>query len=137
MYQNGTTDDIWPSRHVQTFNVRPGYYQLQVFLAGYRPFERSLEIYGDAKDLRIVLSPEGEATGERRINGKVVNAKNYEQLWVVAFPLNGNPSDMIQGLVSGTGTFQIGTIHPGPYVLTVVQGDNLLTCKGNNILDIP
>ena len=129
LYQAGSHKDFWPAGHRQSASIPPGYYQLEVSSPGFRHYERSLEVLGHQSDIRVVLTPSGEASGELDVRGKVTNAKSYERLWVLGFPLAGNLSDSTQSLVSKTGAFLIATTHSGPYILVLVRGDNTLGCK--------
>ena len=130
LYQARTHKDFWPEgRQQSASDIPPGYYQIQVSSLGFRPYEQELEVGAGRTDVRAVLAPSGEATGELDLNGKVINAKSYEGLWALAFPLAGNLSDSTQSMVSSTGTFRIATAHPGPYILVLVRGDRTLGCK--------
>jgi hypothetical protein len=130
LYQAGTRNDVWPTGHAQSAsNLPPGYYQIEVFLPGFRRYERDLEVFAERSYIRVVLTPSGQAVGELDVRGKVIHAKSYEHLWVLAFPLAGNISDSTQSIVSNTGAFQVATTHPGPYVLVLVRGDSMLGCK--------
>jgi|ERR1700733_461209 len=130
LYQAGSHKDFWPAGKQQSASdIPPGYYQIEVSSRGFRPYEQKLELGDGRTDVRAVLTPSGEAMGELDLNGKVVNAKSYEGLWALAFPLAGNLSDSTQSMVSNTGTFRIATAHPGPYILVLVRGDRTFGCK--------
>jgi hypothetical protein len=129
LYHLGSHDDSWPVPHAQSAtNVKPGYYQIEVSLPGFRSYKRDVEILNESNDIRAVLTPSEEAAGRLVLSGRVTNAKTYEKLWVLAFPLTGNPSDSTQAMVNSGGAFRVVTTHPGAYVLVVVSGERMLGC---------
>ena len=134
LYQLGSRKDFWPAGRSQSAaNISHGYYELEVSYPGYRSFNRGIELGDEHMDVRVILIPSDEAQGAQALTGRVVNARDFRGLWVIVFPLAGSPSDTTECLVSESGHFRIATAHSGPYVLTVVRGQTLLSSQAVNI----
>jgi len=127
LYPLGSRQDVWPTGRVQTANRVPfGYYDLEAFVPGFRPFHRRLDVGHEPVTVRVVLLPSDEAHGPMELSGRLLGARNPSGLWAVAFPLTGSPSDIAESPVNYEGRFRITTTQSGPYVLTVVRGDKLI-----------
>jgi hypothetical protein len=50
-------------------------------------------------------------------------------MWVLAFPLAGNPSDVTEAQVGHNGHFKITALTAGPYLLALMRGDSMLGCR--------
>ena len=130
LYQSGSHKDFWPSGHKLTADaIPPGWYTIEVSLAGFRRFERQLEIYGEDIALRVIMIPALEAAGELSLGGKVTHLSSYDRLWVLAFPLEGPPADMTESMVTAEGRFRVSTTHAGVYLLVIVRGVDVLATQ--------
>jgi len=127
LYQLGSQRDFWPDGAKQVARGVPyGYYSIEVSMRGFRTYHRELELGQDHVDVRVVLAPSDEAHGPMELGGTVIHSKDNSELWAVAFPLAGSPSDATECQIDGSGRFKITTVHSGPYVLAVVRGQKLL-----------
>ena len=130
LYQAGSNRDVWPRRQGNTAGgVPPGYYRVEVSFKGYRRFSRDLAVSGQHIDVRVLLTPSMEATGELVLTGTVAHARDVTGLWALAFPLEGQPSDFVESLVNAAGEFRLATPHGGDYMITVVKGSKVLGCQ--------
>jgi hypothetical protein len=134
LYQSGTTKDLWLANRVQQVSgIWPGYYDITVTARGFRSFHRELELIGERLDVRVILTPTGETEGLLTLTGRVENSKQPEALWVLLFPLSGQPSDMTESPIGKQGGFQLQTVHSGQYLLSVVAGETALFTKSVHI----
>jgi hypothetical protein len=130
LYELGSNKNLWPRGETQIANDIPsGYYRIEVIKPGYRSFHRELEVSNERADVRAVLTPSVETSGASTLHGKIVPVQDSAGMWVLAFPISGQPNDMTQAKVGKNGQFQITTGHAGSYLLAVVTGMKLLGTK--------
>jgi hypothetical protein len=128
LYQQGSNKDFWPAGRAQTApDIPAGWYELDVFQPGFKRFHQEVTVGGEQISIRVVLLVGVEANGHQlELEGRVIKAKDYVGVWVLAFPLAGSPSDIIEARVDGTGRFKLSSMAPGPCLLAVVRGDSVL-----------
>jgi hypothetical protein len=127
LYEKGSHKDFWPGGHAQAASdIPPGSYEIDVFQPGFKRFHRDVDVMGQQTEVRVVLLVATEATGKPfELAGRVLTAKDYVGMWVLAFPLAGNPSDVTEVQVGHDGRFKITAATAGPYLLAVLQGDKV------------
>jgi hypothetical protein len=127
LFQQGSQKDLWPSIRAKTAdNIPPGLYNVEISAFGFRHYHREINVSGEHVEVRAVLMVSTEATGPIRIGGRVLHAKDYVGVWVLLFPLAGDPSNVEEVRVGIAGEFNLFTSNSGPYILAIVRGDDVL-----------
>lgn len=131
LYQKASHKDVWPAAHVQAASDIPlGLYEIDVFQPGFKRFHREVNVISEQTEVRVILLVATEATGQpSELTGAIVSAKDYRGMWVVAFPLAGNPADITEAQVGQDGHFKITALAAAPYLVTLMRGDTMLACK--------
>jgi hypothetical protein len=131
LYQKGLHKDFWPGGHAQAASdIPPGTYEIDVFQPGFKRFHRDVDVISGHTEVRVVLLVATEATGQPfELAGTIFTATNNVGMWILAFPLAGNPSDVTEVRVGHDGHFKITAPTAGPYLLAVLQGDKVVRCE--------
>jgi hypothetical protein len=143
LLQHGTRKSFGTSfRQWRGTNIPYGEYVLRVEAPGFRTHEQNLRVYRPSVTVRIglrVTLMDDEPV--RVVQGRVIAAdRDIDELWIKLVPIlaGGPPMD---ARVATDGTFSLGGIDPGEYLLMVIRGTAVIHTKqkmlfGDETIDI-
>ena len=97
---------------------------LRVSAPGFRSVERELHLDQPEFSLRIQLSVSVECGGFARVDGLIRPAPGPRELWVKLVPVLGSGGSEVR--VGQNGTFLIGGLDDGDYLLLVLDGMSII-----------
>ena len=106
-----------------------GLYDLEVQAAGFNTRRERVAIY--QPDVRLwfglVVAPRHSVERSEVMGSVTLRGTSPADLWVRLVPLYS--SDFIEGHITPSGTFHLGGVEPGRYLLLVLDNANLLMTK--------